>query len=145
MTVTVPPFDYDAMYAKEPTVWKERGLHWHCYSWRGSGADWANDSLRHSDSADITPSAVRAWLRKNPRLIRTTCSTPEEAADWAMTQWTRARAEALTPVPDWISDDNHRRAVLYDLRCGNDLAKGLWVKGPSMVSWGVVGTSDGCH
>lgn len=145
MTVTVPVFDYDAMYATEPTVWKERGLHWHCYSWRGTGKDWADDALRHNDQADITPSMVRAWLRKNPRLIRATCSTPEEAAAWSMDQWRRARAEALTPVPEWYADDSQERRTLYDLRSGTDLAKGLWVKGPSMVSWGVVGTADRCH
>ncbi|WP_242890849.1 hypothetical protein [Actinomadura litoris] len=145
MTATIPPFDFDAMYAKVPTVWKERRLHWHCYSWRGTGADWANDSLRHTDSADITPSAVRAWLQKPQRLIRQICSTPEEAAEWEMKQWTRARAEALTTVPDWVSDDSHERASLYELRSGNDLSQGLWVKGQSMVSWAVIGTADACH
>ncbi|WP_344903887.1 hypothetical protein [Actinomadura meridiana] len=145
MTVTVPPFDYEAMYAKEPTVWREKGLHWHCYSWRGNGKDWGDDKLRHDDQADITPSMVRGWLRKNPRLIRLTCSTPEEAAAWSMQEWTRARAEALTPVPDWITDESQERMALHDLRSGNDLAKGLWVKGPSMVSWGIIGTSEHCH
>ncbi|WP_141576102.1 hypothetical protein [Actinomadura sp. WMMA1423] len=88
---------------------------------------------------------VRAWLRKNSRLIRTVCSTPEEAAAWAMTQWTRARAESLTPVPEWIVDEEQERSNLYELRVGNDISKGLWVKGPSMVSWGVVGTAERCH
>ncbi|MGH3241013.1 MAG: hypothetical protein ACRDNL_11590 [Spirillospora sp.] len=145
MTVTVLAFDYDAIYATEPTVWNEKGLHWHAYSWRGNGKDWADDKLRHDDQADITPSMVRAWLKKNPRLVRATFATPEDAAAWSMEQWTRARAEALTPVPDWYTDESQAARTLYDLRVGADLAKGLWVKGPSMVSWSVVGTADRCH
>ncbi|TDC58583.1 hypothetical protein E1281_01130 [Actinomadura sp. KC345] len=145
MTVTIPTFDYDAMYATEPTVWRERGLHWHCYSWRGTGRDWADDKMRADDQAEITPSAVRAWLRKNPRLIRATFSTPEDAAAWSLEQWSKARAEALTPVPEWVTDANQEAMTVYDLRCGTDVSKGLWVKGPSMVSWSVVGTSDRCH
>lgn len=88
---------------------------------------------------------VRAWLRKNPRLIRATFSTPEDAAAWSMEQWRRAQSEALTPVPDLYTDESQAARTLYDLRAGTDLAKGLWVKGPSMVSWGVIGTSDRCH
>ena len=145
MTLTVPAFDYAAMYRQEPAVWHERGLHWHAYSWRGDGRTWADDAQRGSDTADVTPTAVRDWLRRPSRQIRDTFSTPEDAAAWIADNWVRSRAEALNPVPEWVVDDEQHEAVLYALRCGNDISRGVWVRGPSMFSFSVVGTSDGCH
>ena len=145
MTVTIPAFDYAAMYRQEPTVWRELGLHWHAYSWRGDGRTWADDAQRGSDTADVTPTAVRDWLKRPGRQIRGTFATPEEAAAWVVENWTRARAEALTPVPEWVDEAEQAAAVLYTLRCGNDISRGVWVRGQSMFSFAMVGTSGGCH
>lgn len=144
MTVTIPTFDYASMYAQTPTVWRDRGLHWHAYSWRGTGREWADDAQRGSHSADVTPTAVRDWLKRPSRQIRATHATPDDAAAWVLENWTRARNEALNPVPEW-AEDERLAATLYTLRCGNDVSNALWVRGPSIVSWTVVGTSDGCH
>jgi hypothetical protein len=145
MTVTIPAFDYEAAIASPPSRWKAEGLHWHAYSWRGTGSDWGNDSMRSNDSSEITPTATRAWLRKNPRLIRATFTTPQDAVEWLREQWEPAARDALTPLPDWANTDFRFRLATYDLAAGNDVSWAMWIKGQSVVSMSVIGTSDGCH
>lgn len=139
----VARFDIDAMVSHEPTDWQTRGIHWHCYNWRGSGKEWADDQARGDDNADITPTVVKAWLRKPARLIRATPKTPEDAVQWLRAQWAEHRANALHPVT-WDEDFRFKLAT-YDLRCANDLSWALWLKGGSIVSLGIVGTAERCH
>lgn len=145
MTATISTFDYDAVMARRPVIWQERRLHWHCYTWRGSGAQWADDSARHNDASDITPSIIRDWLKKSDRLIRSVYHNPDDAVQWLQEQWEKVRNEALTPIPDWYSDESRLQFAAHDLCSGNDISWGLWIKGPSMVSMSIVGTDGPCH
>jgi hypothetical protein len=143
--MTIPTFDYDAAFASTPSLWRDEGLHWHGYTWRGPGRDFADDRLRHDAASEVTPSIVRDWLKKNPRLIRATFTTPEQAAEWLREQWEPVVRDALYPVPDWMKGDSRYQCAIHEMAAGGDISWGLWVKGQSMVSMSVVGTPDGCH
>lgn len=141
--MTFPSVDWDALLSSPSRRWRERGLHWHCYTWRGSGKDWADDQARNSASAEVTPSMVRDWLKKPSKLIRATHSIPEDAVTWLRQVWTPVTQEALNESSiDW---EFRYKVALYDLRAGNDLSWGMWTRGPSMMSVGIVGTAERCH
>ncbi|TDD69786.1 hypothetical protein [Actinomadura rubrisoli] len=135
--------DWDSIVDTPSGRWMELGLHWHCYTWRGAGKDWGDDSARHNDSSEVTPSVVRNWLKKNPRLIRATHSSPEEAVGWLRELWTPVINEAMHPSSaDW---EFRYKLALYDLSVGTDLSWSEWVRGPSVISVGIVGTNERCH
>lgn len=144
--MTIREFDVDAMVAKEPTTWRERGLHWHCYSWTGTGAEYANDSARGDNSQATPPLMVRAWLDKPKSMLRHIAHTPEDAVAWLKQEHGPLFERAL-----YSDQQTHRdlsfsyRFALYDLRCGNDTVWGEWIKGLSNTRLAVVGTSEGCH
>jgi hypothetical protein len=63
--VTIPAYDFDAALDTEPTVWRERGLHYHAYSWRGDGKSMQdNETGRHDPATELPPVLIREWLRK---------------------------------------------------------------------------------
>jgi hypothetical protein len=144
--VTLSAPDYDAIIAQEPTAWRDRGLHWHCYSWTGSGADYANDRLREDNSAASPPLMVREWLNKPRSMLRHVAHTPEDALSWLEQEHRELFRQAL-----YTDEQTHRdqsfsyRHALYDLRLGNDVVWGEWIKGPRNTRLAVIGTSEGCH
>ncbi|WP_433338193.1 hypothetical protein [Spirillospora sp. CA-294931] len=136
-------FDYAAVVDQEPTHWQTSRLHWHCYLWTGTGAEWADDAARKDPSSALPPTAVRAWLQKPAKLLKQVAGTPDEAQEWLREQATPLVERELYPQEiDW---EWRYRHSLYDLRSGNDLVWGIWTKGPSISALAVIGTSERCH
>ena len=134
---------YDAWRHSEPTVWRERSLHWHAYSWRGDGKRLGDNAARRATTADIVPFALRDWLMKSARLIRAAPATPEEALRWLREQFD-ACAPVMCPVQQrtFIPDEFRFGLALYELRCGNDLSWGFWLTNASYQSMSLIAVGD---
>ncbi|QFG25408.1 hypothetical protein [Actinomadura sp. WMMB 499] len=143
MTITIPPFDYEKAVETLSGRWEELGLHWHCYTWRGTGAQYADDTARSLDSSDVAPIDVRAWLRKNQRLVRAAPKSPEEGLEWLQGFWNPIIEEAMhRGTEDWPF---RYRSAVNSLSHGTDLTWSMWVRGPSLVIVGIIGTAERCH
>jgi hypothetical protein len=139
--VTIPACDYGAILTSEPDTWRERGLHFHCYSWRGDGqAMQANETARNDPASDVPPLAVRGWLTRPARLLRDAPLTPEDAEAWL-----RAEYEQIAPQLQGttVGVEERMRIKLYDLRCGNDTVIAEWLRGGQMAYLVVLSVSPG--
>jgi hypothetical protein len=116
-------FDHDFWRRDIPGVWRERGLHWHCFTWQGPRP---RDAERRDTRASVPPIVIRQWLEKPVTMMSATARTPEEAARWLDTQ----------PQPS-APGDAVRRA-LYELRVGNDVVWGFWSSSQAFVCVAVV-------
>jgi len=144
--VRIEPFDYDAMPATAPTRWRDLGLHWHCYAWRGTGEDWNDEALRQDPASPLPPTQIRDWLAKPASMVRAVEHTPESAAEWLRGRWMPLTRDALYGDPEGFLTSDYRWALaLYDLRSGADIYWTLWTKGPTIHALAVIGTSNACH
>ncbi|GAA4079907.1 hypothetical protein [Actinomadura miaoliensis] len=144
--MTTKPFDYEALLSTTPTRWRELGLHWHCYTWRGTGEEWDDEAQRQDLSSSLPPTAVRGWLGKPARMMRAVEHTPESAVAWLRAQWTPLTPDALHGDPEgFLTSETRWRLALYDLRSGVDVYWTLWTTGPSLHAFAVIGTSTPCH
>ena len=140
--MTIPACDYGAILATQPTTWQDRGLHYHCFSWRGDGqAMQANETARNDPSSEAPPGRVRDWLAKPARLLRGAYQTPDDAAAWL-----RAEYEPLVPqiwgdIGQAITVDELMRMKVYDLRCGTDVVIVRWLRGGSLAHLAVLAVS----
>jgi len=119
---------YDSWRTSRPTHWEVRGLHWHAYSWRGDGKRLGDAAARRSAAEDIVPFALRDWLLKDARLIRTAPFTPEEALIWLREHFDGI-ADLMRPARQrtYLCDEVRFGTALYTLRCGTDLSWGFWL------------------
>ncbi|GAA3508384.1 hypothetical protein [Actinomadura keratinilytica] len=144
--MTTRPFDYDAFLSSTPDRWRELGLHWHCYGWRGTGEEWSDEAQRQDPSSFLPPTSVRDWLGKPARMLRAVEHTPEDALAWLRDQWTPLTSDALHGDPHgFLTGETRWRLALCDLRNGADVYWTLWTAGPYLHAFAVIGTSASCH
>lgn len=140
MTATLPDFDH-AYWRKPRDDWERLGLHWHGYSWSGSGASYAKDAERRDPSSDLPPRVVREWLGKPRQAERPAFRTPEDAVAWARGEWERCGLPVGEDAD--IPDETRWGMARHHLECGLDLMWGEWAYGgSSFVSLAVVGVTD---
>ncbi|NYI07171.1 hypothetical protein [Allostreptomyces psammosilenae] len=144
------PPDHEVWRTARPTRWRELGLHWHAYSWRGDGMELviAEDSRRMPAvrGNDLPPFVVKEWLDKPDRLIRAVLWTPEGGAQWLGKEF-RAVADEMRPAEQraFVSDERRFGMAEYELACGNDVVWGFWLGERTFLTLAVVGTtSAGC-
>lgn len=129
--MSIPACDYDAILASEPTTWRDRGVHYHAYSWRGDGkALQDNEQARADLAAEAPPMHVRDWLGKPQRLMRAAPLTPEDAAAWLRTEYQLIAAQLQGTA---VGVEERMRTKLHDLRCGNDTVIAEWLRGGQMA------------
>lgn len=133
MSRTIPPFDVDAMVAKEPSTWRERGLHFHCYMWRGAGTSLMKDAERRDPASDLPPERTREWLRKPRRLQLATPPDPETATAWLLERFEAAAPDIKGSYPGGDDPGFRRRLALYQLRSGADITWGFWLRGSQFL------------
>jgi hypothetical protein len=137
--VTIAPFDYDAALATVPTTWRDRGMHFHAYSWRGDGRAFLdNDAGRNDPGTELPPNMVHEWLRKPQRLLRGAFITPDEAAEWMRVRYTEVAGELAGDIADALPPDRRALYTLHDLRCGNDVVIGHWLRGGGFIHLAVL-------
>ncbi len=140
---TIPACDYDAILDSQPATWSERGLHFHCFSWRGDGQSMqANETARNDPNNDVPPLRVRDWLAKPARLLRAAPATPEEAAAWLLAEYTPLMPQIQGDIGG-IGTDDLMRQKIYDLRCGSDVVVVRWLRGGTMAHLAVLAVSAG--
>jgi hypothetical protein len=123
----------------EPTVWRERGLHYHAYSWRGDGKTMQdNETGRHDPATDLPPVLIREWLAKPQRLLRAAPLTPEDAARWLLAEYETVRPQLAGDIGEAITPAELARMKVYDLRCGNDVVIAHWLRGGGFVHLAVL-------
>lgn len=143
--VSIAPFDYDAYWRRPRDDWRDRGLHWHCYTSRMDGATFGNDLVREDPNTDAAPKIVRDWLRKPARTLQHVATTPDDAVEWLRGQWESIKPSAGEAATAIDPETLFGRA-LYDLSCGTDICWGYWISGGSThVQMAVVGVADTCH
>lgn len=145
----IPVFDYDAYWrdgdgVRDSTAWRDQGLHWHGYLWRGGAADYGDEPARRDLGTELPPKLLADWLRKPARTVRTTATTPEEMAEWLRNEWRKARSQ-LGPDATAIDETSRFGRALHDLRRGQPVCWGGWL-GPSTF-WHVaaIPTAAACH
>lgn len=138
----IPDFDYGAMLAAEPTIWRERGLHYHAYSWRGDGKAMQENEVARADvGSELPPQPIRVWLRKPQRLLRAAPLTPEEAMAWLRAEYEPLAAQLAGDVGEFLPVAERMRLKIYDLRCGNDTVIEEWLRGGVLVHLAVISVS----
>jgi len=117
-------FDHDYWRHQTPTTWRERDLHWHCFSWQGTPP---KDGDRRNPQLAVPPIEIKHWLLKPPTMLARAVHTPEEAADWLKDQ----------PQPPEPGAAVER--ALHELRVGNNVIWGFWLPSQAFTSIAVVG------
>lgn len=146
--MTIAPFDYDywrdGQGVRDSAAWREQGLHWHGYTWRGTSADYGNEPARRDLSTDLPPKELADWPRKPGRCLRIAASTPEEMTDWLRGQWHAVR-DQLGQEATAIDEEARFGRALYDLRCGGAVCWGGWLGSATVWHVAAVPTAAGCH
>ena len=138
MTVTLDP-EY---WRQDRDDWKQRRLHWHCYSATVDGSSWGADKVRRDRGSDLPPLIVREWLVKAVK-PKQSPTTPEEAVAWLRREFDRHAGQMAGSQATDIPEEIRWGTALYDLRCGSDLSWGFWLTGGArIVSMAVVGIAD---
>lgn len=137
--MSIPACDYDTILASQPTTWRDRGLHYHCFSWRGDGKSMLDSEQARQDlSSEMPPTRVRDWLRKPARMLRTATTTPDDAAAWLRQEYEQVLPQLAGNV---VGVEERSRLQLYSLRCGNDTVVLEWLRGGTMIYLAVLAVS----
>ncbi|ACZ00096.1 MULTISPECIES: hypothetical protein [Thermomonospora] len=147
--MSIPAFDYDGYWrdgdgVRDSSLWRERGLHWHCHLWRGNASECEDESARRDPSTDLPPKELGDWLRKPARTIRLVGRTPEEVMEWLRGEWTAVR-DQLGQESAAIDEEARFGRALYDLRLGQAVCWSGWLSGATFWHAAAVPTESNCH
>jgi hypothetical protein len=116
-------------------------VHWHAYTWIGSGEEREREEERRPGSPEFATSSVPPmrtgdWLAKPASRIAATFDDPDEAVEWLASRYGTVRKAFLHP------DRVGRRARLDGaadaLPRGVDVQWGEWLTGGRFVTMGVI-------
>lgn len=124
--------------------------HWHCYQWFGPGKELLDRAKRDPIinereflSSRLPASLLRDELKRGPRAVASTCATPEEAFDWAETQY-RSIEDSLIQPPVLFPEFAHRAPyTVPSLHRGQDVAWGFWTKSATLLSLVILACDGG--
>lgn len=124
--------------------WRDRRLHWHCYSWRGDGASLTSDGPRRDMTTDLPPIVTHDWLNKPARCIRLAPLNPDEAVAWLAAEWEPVVGPPISQPSAELQQVRCGRAH-YDLRVGNSVTWTVWVNPSTFFHLSVIPTDRNCH
>ena len=120
--MSIPAFDYDGYWrdgdgVRDSSLWRERGLHWHCHLWRGNASECEDESARRDPSIEDSTAQDRRPGRMPDNHIRREPEVTHEGGEIARHAGKRHAAAGGTlgeAVPRKIG--RHDREVLGEDR-----------------------------
>jgi len=116
-------------------------MHWHAYTWVGSGEEREREDERRPGSPDfagslLPPMRTGDWLARPASRIRASFDDPGRAVEWLATQYAQIRG--AFPRPDRVGLTARLDGAADALPRGVDVQWGEWLTGGRFATISVI-------